>query len=862
MTRVITVPASPRIRNNKAPQRRNIMTVRSQKRSSPKLSSMLGTSAFAALLFCSGVAALVYQVLWIKQLSLVVGVEVYSISIAVSAFFAGLALGGFLIARRADRLKNPLFTYALLEAGIALLGVTATLLLGHAAPLFTAMQAHVGLLAWILPFLIVGFPAFLMGGTLPIALCSRSMASGAAARTGGLIYAMNTFGGIAGILACSFIFLPQFGVIGTGFAAASLNLIAAVIALVMSRTPRNTSAISPSIQQSDLPRQATLAIVLYSFAGGIALGYEVIWSQAIVQFITTRSFAFSIVLATYLAGLALGSWLYARYADKITNPWGTFGLLIAAAGMVALLEIACLGIWQLRIQATIGELAFSIFGNQFARMCSRFLVAAIGIVFLPTLLLGAAFPAALRLILGKNRIGRDIGIVLALNTAGGIAGTLLTGFILVPKLGLVRTLGILAISAGAVGVIAVLRGLRDDKRMTWMVITISVAALVIVIVTPTDRFARLLTTTRGGGKLISYEESEAGTVAVVQQGTGTNSFNRLYVHGISNSGDAMPSLRYMRLQAFLPLMLHNGISHSALVVGFGTGITAGALLEYPHLSRRVCAELLPAVVSAGKFFHGNFGASHNPALQIRIRDGRRELMRSADRYDLITLEPPPPSAAGVVNLYSRDFYQLAAKRLEPNGIFAQWLPIATQNDEDTRSLVRSFLDVFPTATLWTTELHEMLLIGSLAPMELNVDNISQNFEQPSVKAALEEVGISSPAALLATWVTGREGLEHYADGAPPVTDNRPRIEYSSWVRPDEISRVLPELLALRTEPPLIGGNFVLSSSLSIERENLMTFYSAGLDAYKGDRQAWAHDIGDVLKKDPTNPYYRWSVGEK
>jgi spermidine synthase len=862
MTRAITVSASPRIRQNKALRRRNIRTVRSQKPSSPKSSDKLNTSAFAALLFCSGVAALVYQVLWIKQLSLVVGVEIYSISIAVSAFFAGLALGGFVIGRWADRLTNPLFTYALLEAGIAFLGIAATSLLGHTAQLFATMEAHVGLLAWGLPFLIVGLPAFLMGGTLPIALCSQPMSNDPAARTGGGIYAMNTFGGIVGILACSFIFLPQFGVMGTGFAAASFNLIAVVIAFVISRTPRTTTTIPPPIQQSDLPRQAILAIVLYSLAGGIALGYEVVWSQAIVQFITTRSFAFSIVLATYLSGLALGSWLYARYVDKVTNPWGTFGFLIAAAGMVALLEIACLGIWQLRIQATAGELAFVIFGNQFARMCSRFIIAAVGIVFLPTLFLGAAFPAALHLILGKHRVGRGIGTVIALNTAGGIAGTLLTGFLLVPKFGLVRTLGVLAIVASAVGVIAVVRSPRDDKRMRWFVITISIAALVIVFVTPADRLARLLTTTRGGGKLISYEESKAGTVAVVQQSTGTNSFNRLYVHGISNSGDAMPSLRYMRLQALLPLILHNGIPHSALVVGFGTGITAGALLEYPQLNRRVCAELLPAVVSAGKFFHGNFGASHNPELQIRIRDGRRELMRSTERYDLITLEPPPPSASGVVNLYSRDFYELAAKRLEQNGIFAQWLPIATQNDEDTRSLVRSFLDVFPTATLWTTELHEMLLIGSLAPMELNVDNISQRFEQPTVNAAFKEVGISSPAALLATWVTGREGLEQYADGAPSVTDNHPRIEYSSWVRPDEITRVLPELLALKTEPPLIGSNFVLSSALFIERENLMMFYSAGLDAYRGERQAWAHDIGDVLKKDPTNPYYRWSVGGK
>jgi spermidine synthase len=237
-------------------------------------------------------------------------------------------------------------------------------------------------------------------------------------------------------------------------------------------------------------------------------------------------------------------------------------------------------------------------------------------------------------------------------------------------------------------------------------------------------------------------------------------------------------------------------------------------------------------------------------------------MESRDQYDLITLEPPPPSAAGVVNLYSRDFYELAAKRLEPKGLFAQWLPIATQNDNDTRSLVQSFLDVFPYATLWTTELHEMLLIGSLAPIELDANRISQRFGQPSVSAALKQVGVASPAALLATWVMGTEELKQYADGAPPVTDNRPLIEYSGWVRPLEIVRVLPELLALQKKPPLANGNLALSAEVELEHKTLMTFYAAGLDAYKGDRQAWSEDITNVMRQDPGNPYYRWTAGVK
>ena len=171
----------------------------------------------------------------------------------------------------------------------------------------------------------------------------------------------------------------------------------------------------------------------------------------------------------------------------------------------------------------------------------------------------------------------------------------------------------------------------------------------------------------------------------------------------------------MRLQALLPLMIHRGEPRSALVIGLGTGITAGGLLCYPGLDRRVCAELLPAVVRAASQFSGNHGVTADPRMTLRLSDGRRELLRSSETYDLITLEPPPPSNAGVVNLYSRDFYVLAASRLNPDGLVAQWLPLATQTNADTRSLVRSFLDAFPQATLWTTELHEMLLVGSLAP---------------------------------------------------------------------------------------------------------------------------------------------------
>ncbi|MBO9515191.1 MAG: fused MFS/spermidine synthase [Variovorax sp.] len=814
------------------------------------------------LLFASGLSALVFQVLWVKQLALVVGVEVHAVALGIAAFFAGLALGGWWAGPLADAAARPLRFYAAIEAGIVLLACASTLALARSAAPFAWFEAEAGPLAWALPALLVLLPAVPMGATLPVLMRAVAPRAGQVGQAGGGLYAANTLGAIAGALASAFLLIPVLGVRGSAFAAGALNLAVALAALLLDRgvaVPAATGATPAEVKPPSRARpHARRALWLYALAGGIALGYEVVWSQAIVQFMSTRAFAFSVMLATYLAGLVIGSALVARRADRLRDPWGVFAMLIASAGLLALLEFALLGRWLPQWQSVAAALA-PAGGGEMLPMLARFAVAALAIVFLPTVLLGAAFPVALRLAVDAGHVGRDTGRVVALNTLGGIAGTLLTGFVLVPVLGLVRTLGLLAIGAAALALVAVTSAARISARTRHAVVAIAGCSAVAAVLVPPDRLAELLASARGG-TLSFYEESRGGTVAVVEQRSGSHRFKRLYIQGVSNSGDAMTSLRYMRLQALLPLLVQREEPRSALVIGLGTGITAGALLRYPTLETRVVAELLPAVARAVPEFSGNHGVGSDARIDIRLRDGRRELLASPQRYDLITLEPPPPSAAGVVNLYSSDFYALAATRLAPGGLFAQWLPLPTQNDEDTRSLVRSFLDVFPHATLWTTELHEMLLVGSFAPIELDVPRIARRLAQPEVAASLREVGVASPAALLATWVTDRQGLERYAGDAPAVTDDRPRIEYAPWVRRDEFARVLPRLLAVASPPPIQGADAGFEAELAKERELLRGFYRAGLDAYAGDREGWAREMRRVMQGDPANPYYRWFMG--
>ena len=815
----------------------------------------------AALLFLSGAAALVFQVLWIKQLSLVVGVEVSAIAGAVSAFFLGLALGGWFLGRLADRLARPVRFYALLEAAVAVSCLTVTWVLAHSAAPFVAVESVSGVAAWLIIGLLLAVPSFLMGGTLPVLLRAVHRQDAGASRRGGTLYAVNTCGAILGALLPAFFLIPRFGVQGAALAAASLNLLAALGAWLLDRKAGGAVAPpQPSTQSAPLSGEARLAVALYAVAGGIALGYEVVWSQMIVPFMSTRAFAFAIVLATYLAGLALGAALYARFSHRVRNPWPVFGGLIAGAGLLAVLEVAVLGKWLVVAQTYAEAAVYQWTGSGFAGMCARFAVAAASFVLAPTLLLGAAFPAVLRIAVGDQRVGREAGAVLACNTLGGIVGTVLTGFLLLPALGLVRTLGVLAAMAALVGAVAAWRG-RASGPATAGVATglIGMATLAVAVLLPTDQFARLLPGASGAG-LVFYEESHGGTVAVVEQASKGARFHRLYIQGVSNSGDAMPSLRYMRLQALLPLIVHNGEPKSALVVGYGTGITAGALSQYPGLDKRAVAELLPAVLRAAPRFQGTFQAASDPGLDKRLRDGRRALQASAEQWDLITLEPPPPSATGVVNLYSRDFYQLAARRLAPQGIVAQWLPLPTQNEDDTRALVASFIQVFPHASLWTSELHEMLLVGSMQPLELDAARIQARFDQPNTAAALKSVGVPSAAALLATWVTDRDGLARFAGDTPAVTDDRPGIEYATWVRPRELNRVLPALLAERTAPPLPGATADLQADIELERARLDTFYRAALAAYAGDRETWGREINRLARNDGDNAYYRWFMG--
>jgi spermidine synthase len=700
-----------------------------------------------------------------------------------------------------------------------------------------------------------------MGGTLPAAIRSLAPADKAFGREAGSLYAWNTAGAVAGALVTPFLLVPWVGVRGAGVVAVLACLATAgVAARVDGRSaaaqPRARARPAPA-EEGPAPRRAiALGLVLYACAGGLAMGYEVLWSQIVAPFTSTRGAAFAVVLAVYLFGLAAGSAAWSRYADRVADRWAAFGLLISAAGLMAMLTYGFLGSWLPEVQAAVGQSVARLMDSHALGMYSRFLVAAIVIVLPATLLLGAAFPAAVRLTGEADRAGTSVGRVAAWNMAGSIVGTLTVGFVLVPAYGLALTLFLLASLAAVIGAISTLASPRRAPATVAAATVLLLSVLVGAFQLPRDKLGTLLADLRSG-QLDFYAEGAGGAVAVLEQSTPAGSFRRLYIAGVSNSGDSLASLRYMRLQALLPLLVHTGEPRSAMVIALGTGITCGALLVDPDLERRRCVELLPEVVEATARFAGNYGVAADDRVEIHVGDGRHELLLNDDNWDLITLEPPPPSAAGVVNLYSREFYELAKRRLAPGGMVAQWWPLPTQNLEDSKSLVRSFVDAFPYVSLWTTEVHEMLLVGSMSPMPLDVGHVVRRFERPGVAAALREVGVDSPAAVLATWVTDRNGLMAFVGDAPPVTDDRPRIEVAPWLRPGEMARVLPAVASLATDPPLQGADAAFQEEVDRRRGELGLLFQALQASLEGNDAMLRDSLQRLRTAAPDNPYYAW-----
>ncbi len=712
-----------------------------------------------ALLLLSGGASLIYQVIWARHMTLVLGGTARGVAMVLATFMLGLALGAIAIGRYGDKVRGPLRLYGVLEIGAAVTGLAVTALAAHLPSLHAS--SHYSLVALAALALLV-VPTVLMGATLPAMLAYVDRVGEKPAKALGPLYSANTFGALAGAALAGFVLIENLGLWGAACVAAALEVVAGVCAIALDRTP-------PATEPQPRAWPALPAACALFVSGLVTLGYEILFTRLLLQGFLGTAYSFTIILAAFLGGLAIGAAVAPPSRRKST---ALLGAIIAAGAALALAFAP--------LVAATPELVELLRGNdvRFWVRLTIYIGLSIVLIGLPAVVWGMAFPMAAGRFVTKGRAGASLGGAYLVNTLGAVAGSLATGFWLLPALGVRGALIALALVQAGCGLWLMVRDRRGARvpRAAWALAGVFAAAVVLAwpaavgkqlgegtSVPPhtvgKEHFYRVL-----------YYREGASTTTTVVRNIVTNR-RSLFLDGFVTAADG-PGTHYMPMMGHLPALLHPDPKRG-LVIGFGTGSTARALGSWPlHLD---VAEINPDVLACAEHF-----TLDNLRIlpHVTLEDGRTFLHRSRDVYDIITLEPMPPHFAGAVNLYSREFYELARGRLADDGILVQWLPLHLVSPDDSRQILATLQSVFPETHLFIMP-GDMtgLAIGSPSPIEPE-RAVRRLREGPESLRAIP----LNENLMRTSFVLDPAKVRAYTDSAPLVTDDRPRLEYSGIYR--------------------------------------------------------------------------------
>jgi spermidine synthase len=830
----------------------------------------------------SGACGLLYQVVWTRKLVLLFGATAFAVSTVLSIFFFGLGLGSLWGGRWADRWRRPLFAYGVMEIIIGLwalafifaidIGETALVALlqtvGHSRVLGIVTRA---LLAAAL--LIV--PVTLMGATLP--LLARFVTTGGQVRGRpiGLLYSMNTVGAVLGCAVTGFVLLATFGYTRTTLIGAALNVGVGVLAIAVSAryeprrgdVPAQFDGVDPG-RAGARPslRFGAGAIVLAAFAlsGFCSLALEVLWTRLLTIVFYGTTYAFTTMLTTVLIGIALGSAVAAWLVDRRRDPVGLFGVVQALTG------IACLG--MLYFFPALPDILIEqqrAVGFDWDRLVFRKFVLCALVIFPPTFLFGMSFPLAVRAYVTlQDHVGRDVGRLYSANTFGGVLGALAGGFLIIPALGVHNGIVVLAFAMLLMGLALILAAPMWTARIKPLyAVTAAAAALVLFVRLPGDvSLALNKWFVPDDHKIIHYAEGVEATVVVSAPEVDDRGTDRvLWLNAVQATASIEKGVKMNRFQGVLPLVFDRN-PQEALFMCFGSGITAGTLALSPF-ERIDTVEIAEDVLQAAQFFKvDNFDVLNNSRIRAIVDDGRNFLLTTSHRYDLITFEPMPLALAGVSTFYTREYYELCRKRLAPGGIVSQWVPIHSLNTDVVRSMMATFLAVFPEATTWFVNA-DLFLIGSEEPLRIDYAQLRQRIENnPELRAGLEAVYLPDVEEVLASFFMDRDAMQKFADGAPIMTDDRPWAEFVApkLIYDSDVAESLKDLAPFRTSPmPL------LINASDTEREAVAQRHRAHVHDLKGLQIYYNMTIGSEPEKyfresldiDPKNANARYYLSE-
>ena len=760
--------------------------------SGPRPVGGLGTGQRAILyvvMFGAGVGSLVLEVLWIRQLALVLGANTYATSTVFAAYMAGIALGSLLLGRWAGR---PGQTGARLAAalaglmvGIGGVGLLVTLLIptlgGVAAPLLRLVgwnSVAAVVVRGGLGFAVLLVPCVMIGGMLPVAAQLVVEDAGFVGRRVAQLYSVNTFGSVAGAVLAGFLLLEHLGVIGTALSVVVLCGALGIPAwYVLKRTarpaPNRAGPEAAPVRNVHYPSRAIAVLTVgFGLSGFAALGYEVVWSRALVTFIGQPVYGVTVVLASFLFGLALGGIAAGRMSDRMRDPLLAFGvieILISAGALLAVFLLA-------RAPEVLGWAA-GRWGEAGLWSLAGF---AFAVLFVPSFWMGTTFPVANRAYVPDlQNLGARVGRLGAANTVGALLGSLAAGFLLIPLLGTVGTTVLLASVGVVVGIAALLvararPGLRIVAASAGVVVFVSGAVFLV------PRGLRVLPPVVAAGagrewRVKYHRETIDGVVTTAENRAGVI---QTWVNSSVVCGSALPALKPVRLMGVIPFAI-NPTPEDILVIGYGLGVATALFVELSH--RPVdCVEIAPAVVEAShEFARWNNRVYASPLLNLMPGDGRNFLLCTDRTYDVISCDPTHP-ALGSGALYTAEFYGLCRRRLKPGGIMTQYLPLHKLEPDDFRALVNTFRSAFPECMLLRGIAHGVLVGRIGRPLAIDYGRLSGLFDRmpPASAAALADVFVDGPADLVGSIILNRDGLAELTSGAGIVTDDNPGMEYA------------------------------------------------------------------------------------
>ena len=867
-------------------------------------------SAARAILLCffaSGFSGLVYQVIWVRELVLVFGATTFAVSTVLTAFMGGLALGSFYFGRRSEFIKKPLRLYALLEIGIGFYGLAVPFIFAALPIIYQPLWRWLHLsfftlsvIRFFFAALILILPTALMGATLPVLSTYYAREHNRIGLHVGALYALNTFGAVLGAAATGFFMIPALGMSRSTAVAAAINLLLGVVALRLSRRyereaagaaaeipatadekaqklERVTASLNRKVQEAKAAAAAafapsrfatTVVLIAFALSGFVALSYEVIWSRILALIIGSSVYAFSIMLATFLIGLALGAAAIARFVDRIRNLFFAFALVEVLVGVTSLagaylfndLPFAFVQLHQRFGSSSLGLLLFA-----------RFLIAA-AVMIAPTLLLGALFPIVVKIVSrSEQTTGQSVGYAYSANTLGSIAGSFASGFVLIPTLGLLGSLklcialnfviaaALFLLNRQSVRVRESSSSKRRVTRSSFRLSQLAGAALSVLMIavvagaslpwnsdimsSAVYRYAPAMTRftrqdfddyiRQGQGETVYYKEGITATVAVQKQGKDLV----MKVNGkpeASTAGD-MPT---QILIGAMPLLLR-AHTDNVLVIGLGSGVTLGTIQQFP-IKRVTCVELEPAVIEASKQFNEfNNRPLEDERMRMVSNDGRNFIYTTDEKFDVIVSEPSNPWVTGVANLFTLEYFKRGAEVLSDDGIFSQWLQLYEMSPADLKTLVATFRAAFPYTYVFRGAEGDLMLLGSKNERKIDMSILNAHLMNRTVAAELTRVNVNRASDVVSRFYLGPDESAQFSAAARINTDDNALIEFSAPRRvgtsEETVQRNLGDLLASSASPL----KYVINDVLHGDSQLLV---DAALDAVKRDDRNRAEQL--------------------